>query len=87
MRVITAMHGGSRPKGLADYNRIQCALMARFFARGGSLDDWSQKLAPAFRKRYGWILEATHAEAPPVAVPPVLRQRFKPITRPARSVG
>jgi hypothetical protein len=43
---------------LAAYNALQRALMRHYIARGRSAADWCSALAPAFRRRYGWILEA-----------------------------
>jgi hypothetical protein len=42
---------------LAAYNALQVALMRRFVARGGTVELWCVRLAPAFRRRYGWMLE------------------------------
>ncbi len=42
---------------LAAYNRLQAALMRRFVNRGGTSDQWIERLAPAFWKRYGWLCE------------------------------
>jgi hypothetical protein len=40
---------------LAAYNRLQAALMKRFIRRGGTPEIWLQTMAPAFRRRHGWI--------------------------------
>jgi hypothetical protein len=42
---------------LAAYNALQIALMRRFVAAGGTAELWCDRLAPAFRRRYGWMLE------------------------------
>lgn len=42
--------------GLPAYNALQVRLLRRFLARGGELEDWTRRLAPAFRTRYGWML-------------------------------
>ncbi len=47
------------PTPLAAYNRLQIVLMRRFLRRGGTMDAWMQEIAPAFRRRYGWICEST----------------------------
>jgi hypothetical protein len=43
--------------GFAAYMALQCRLLSRFRARGGSDGEWIARLAPAFRRRYGWLLE------------------------------
>lgn len=47
---------------LAAYNRLQVALMRRFFSRGGTTDEWVIRLAPAYRQRYGWMCEPVAIE-------------------------
>lgn len=42
---------------LAAYNALQIALMKRYIACGGTAEQWCSRLAPAFRRRYGWMLE------------------------------
>ena len=44
---------------LAAYNGLQIVLMRHFLRRGGTMDAWMQDIAPAFRRRYGWICEST----------------------------
>lgn len=34
------------------YMALQCSLAERFVRRGGSPDEWCNRLAPAFRRRY-----------------------------------
>jgi hypothetical protein len=43
-----ARHGSP----FAAYMALQCALLERFVARGGSPDEWCNRLAPVFRRRY-----------------------------------
>jgi hypothetical protein len=40
----------------AAYLSLQCALMRRHVARGGTAEDWCVRLAPAFRRRHAPIL-------------------------------
>ena len=47
------------PTPLAAYNRLQIVLMRHFLWRGGTMDAWMQDIAPAFRRRYGWMCEST----------------------------
>ena len=44
------------PSRLSAYNNLQRTLMRRFLSRGGTLEEWCGRLAPAFRARYGWLL-------------------------------
>lgn len=39
------------------YMRLQLQLMRRFVARGGDIHEWDKRHAPAFRQRYGWMLD------------------------------
>lgn len=39
------------------YTAMQASLLARFLRRGGTLEDWVERLAPAYRRRYGWLCE------------------------------
>jgi hypothetical protein len=41
---------------LRAYNMLQCALMAAYLRRGGSVEVWCARYAPAFRRRFGWML-------------------------------
>ena len=41
---------------LRAYNMLQCALMAAHVRRGGSAESWVARYAPAFRRRFGWML-------------------------------
>ena len=46
----------SSPTRFAAYVALQCALMRRFLARGGTTEDFCARLAPAFHRRYGPVL-------------------------------
>ncbi len=39
------------------YNHLQRTLMRRYLNRGGTLEQWCTRFAPAFRARYGWMLD------------------------------
>lgn len=54
---LAGLHLDRADSPLAAYNALQIALMRRFVARGGSAELWCHRLAPAFRRRYGWMLE------------------------------
>lgn len=54
-----AVHFLNRERSpLAAYNALQIALMKQYVARGGSAESWCARLAPAFRRRYGWMLDS-----------------------------
>lgn len=46
----------SSPTRFQAYLALQCALMRRFEARGGTSEDFCRRLAPAFHRRYGAML-------------------------------
>lgn len=48
-----ALHGN----GHKAFMLLQVCLMRHFVARGGDKLDWCERLAPAYRRRYGWLLE------------------------------
>ena len=41
---------------LRAYNMLQWELMDAYLRRGGSVDTWCARYAPAFRRRFGWML-------------------------------
>jgi hypothetical protein len=44
------------PSGFQAYVSLQCALMRRHVARGGTMEDFCLRLAPAFHRRYAALL-------------------------------
>ena len=44
------------PSRFAAYVALQCALMRRFVARGGTPEDFCARLAPVFHRRYAALL-------------------------------
>ncbi len=44
------------PTRFGAYLALQCALMQRFVARGGTPEDFCVRLAPVFRRRYAPLL-------------------------------
>lgn len=44
------------PTRFEAYLALQCALMQRFVARGGTTEEFCERLAPAFRRRYAHLL-------------------------------
>jgi hypothetical protein len=49
----------SQPFTLATYLTLQRALMRRFVARGGTPEEFCRRIAPAFRRKYGALLDAS----------------------------
>lgn len=47
---------GTTPSRFAAYLALQCALMRRFVARGGTPEEFCTRLAPAFHRRYAPLL-------------------------------
>lgn len=47
------------PSGFGAYLALQRALMIRYLARGGTQEDFCQRLAPVFRQRYAGLLNET----------------------------
>jgi len=45
--------------GFEAYLALQCALLRRYVAAGGSAEDFCSRLAPVFRARWGPILLGT----------------------------
>jgi hypothetical protein len=43
--------------GFDAYMTLQCALLTRWLARGGTVDGWCDRIAPLFRLRYGGLVE------------------------------
>lgn len=46
----------SSPDRYTAYLALQCALMQRFIARGGTPEDFCLRLAPVFHRRYAPLL-------------------------------
>jgi hypothetical protein len=47
------------PSGFGAYLALQRALMIRYLARGGTQEEFCQRLAPVFRQRYAGLLDET----------------------------
>ena len=46
----------SSPSSYAAYTALQCALMRRYLAQGGTAEDFCIRLAPVFHRRYAPVL-------------------------------
>ena len=44
------------PTRFAAYTALQCALMRRYLARGGTQEEFCTRLAPVFHRRYAALL-------------------------------
>lgn len=78
---IMRRHMATQPTRLAAYLALQCALMRRFLARGGTAEEFCQRLAPIYHRRYAPIIFgeegpcAARAALPPGS--PRLRQEWR----------
>lgn len=53
---IMRRHIATQPTPLAAYLALQSALMRRFLARGGTAEEFCERLAPIYHRRYAPIL-------------------------------
>ena len=49
---IMRRHIATQPTPLAAYLALQSALMRRFLARGGTAEEFCERLAPTYHRRY-----------------------------------
>lgn len=68
---ILRKHVASQPTRLAAYVALECALMRRYLARGGTLEDFCARLAPIFHQRFAPVLLGEQAD-------PVLHRALPP---------
>ena len=69
----------TQPTRLAAYLALQCALMRRYLARGGTAEEFCERLAPIFHRRYAAVLLAESASTPSLpAGSPRLHQEWRP---------
>jgi hypothetical protein len=76
---IMRRYVATQPTRLAAYLALQCALMRRYLARGGTAEDFCERLAPIFHRRYAAVLLAE--SAPTKSLPtgsPRLHQEWRP---------
>lgn len=75
---IMRRHVATQPTRLAAYLALQCALMRRYLARGGTAEEFCERLAPIFHRRYAAALLADPASLPVLpAGSPRLRQEWR----------
>ena len=60
---IMRRHMANQPTALAAYLALQCALMRRFLARGGTAEEFCERLAPTFHRRYAAVVLGDAAPA------------------------
>jgi hypothetical protein len=46
----------AHPSGFRAYIALQCALMRRFVARGGTHEEFCRRIAPVFHRKYAPLL-------------------------------
>jgi hypothetical protein len=69
VRVLGDLYLARCDSGFEAYMALQRALIARWVAHGGTEQGWCERMAPHFRRRYGWLGFGDAAVAPVVAAP------------------
>lgn len=54
--ILAQQYLGKKGDPFAAYMALQRALLARYISRGGTPEQWCERLAPAFQRRYGALL-------------------------------
>jgi hypothetical protein len=73
MMEIMRRHMMTQPTRLAAYLALQCALMRRFLARGGTAEEFCERLAPIYHQRYAPLIFGEAA----LPASPRLRQEWR----------
>jgi DNA-binding transcriptional MocR family regulator len=63
MLVLAEYYRARSSSGFGAYMQLQQALLARWLARGGTTETWCERMAPAFRARYGRLADEGVVEA------------------------
>jgi len=68
---VMRRHIAMQPTPLAAYLALESALMRRFLARGGTVEEFCERLAPTYHRRYAPVIlgEAGGEPIPIVAAP------------------
>ena len=75
---IIRRHMATQPTRLAAYLALQCALMRRFLAKGGTAEEFCERLAPIYHRRYApLILGDATAATSILPGSPRLRQEWR----------
>jgi len=54
--ILATQYRARHGSGFAAYMALQAALLRHYLARGGTVQGWCARLAPAFQQRYAPIL-------------------------------
>lgn len=83
---ILRRHVSAQPTRYAAYVALQVALMRRFLARGGTLEEFCARLAPIFHRRFGPALLGDPAAPLPACLltpcSPRLQQEYRRLNAP-----
>jgi hypothetical protein len=78
---LTRRYLAMYPTRFAAYVALEVALMRRFVATGGTEEEFCRRLAPAFARRYGFLLRGHPAVLPLPAIPSAPAPRRTPRRR------
>lgn len=56
MMILASEYRAKHGSGFAAYMALQAALLRHYLARGGTVQMWCARLAPAFQRRYASVL-------------------------------
>jgi hypothetical protein len=62
MLVLAEYYRARNGSGFGAYMHLQRALLRRWLARGGTEEGWCERMAPAFRHRYGGLMDGCPEE-------------------------
>ncbi len=54
--ILARSYQAKHATGFGAYMALQAALMRRYVRRGGTVQAWCTRMAPAFQRRYGRVL-------------------------------
>jgi hypothetical protein len=74
---LTGRYLAMHPTRFAAYLALEVALMRRFVAIGGTEEEFCRRLAPAFARRYGFLLRG-HPSVVPLATLTTPPRRRRP---------
>jgi hypothetical protein len=52
MRILASSYRAKHPTGFSAYMALQSALLRHYLKRGGTVQHWCARIAPAFHSRY-----------------------------------
>jgi hypothetical protein len=52
MKMLASSYRAKHATGFSAYMALQSALMCRYVRRGGTVQQWCARIAPAFHRRY-----------------------------------